>query len=104
MKSTLGKRWATLIEGASSVDTTHNRAWLTVALEVACDVPSPESDSSTRTSVQLQMMTAKLESGESASASELLSQWLSHGNISAEEEHLKQRIINVIQTNPEVVS
>ncbi len=104
MTSTLGKRWATLIEGASSADTTHNRAWLTVALEVACDVPSPESDSSTRTSVQLQMMTAKLENGESASASELLSQWLSHGDISAEEEHLKQRIINVIQTNPEVVS
>jgi uncharacterized protein YaiL (DUF2058 family) len=104
MTNTLGKRWATLIEGASSADTTHNRAWLTVALEVACDVPSPESESSTRTSVQLQMMTAKLENGESASASELLSQWLSHGNISAEEEHLKQRIINVIQTNPEVVS
>lgn len=105
LKQALGKRWTSLLDGVEDNQSTrHDRRWFTVALEVACDIQSPDSDSSLRTNVQLQMMTAKLENGESSSASELLSQWLLCGEITQEDEHLTQRLINVVENNPEVVA
>lgn len=101
----LGKRWSSIYTNASNSDTSrHDRQWLTVALEVACEMPSPEADSSTRSSVQLQMMTAKLESGEAPSPADILGDWLSHGEVKSSEHGLLQRVISVIDNKPGVLA
>ena len=101
-QAALGKRWVSAFD--KSLDkTTQGRHWLTVALEVVVDVPSPASDSSMRTDVQLRMMTAKLERGDSVSAQQLLEDWIAHGSVSKDEEPLLARVIHIIETQPEIV-
>jgi len=73
-------------------------------LEAATDIPSPQSDSSMRTNVQLTMMTAKLEKGESLSPAQLLEDWIAHGKVDDQETHLLERVVNVLDNNPEVVA
>ena len=82
----------------------HDRAWLTVALEVASGMPSPQSDASVRSSVQLQMMTAKLEQGEAPEAQEILSDWLQHGEVKEDESGLLQRVVTIIDNNPSMLA
>ena len=102
---TLGKRWSNLLTNASASNTPrHDRAWLTVALEVASDMPSPQSDVSVRSSVQLQMMTAKLEQGEAPEAQEILSDWLQHGEVKEDESGLLQRVVTIIDNNPSMLA
>ena len=67
-------------------------------------MPSPEADASIRSSVQLQMMTSKLEQGEAATAPDILADWLSYDSISEEDNHLLQRVVSVIDTHPEIVA
>ena len=101
----LGKRWSNLLTNASAADTPrHDRSWLTVALEVASDMPSPQADASIRSSVQLQMMTAKLEQGKAPEAEEILSDWLQHGEVKEGESGLLQRVITIIDKNPGVLA
>ncbi|BFT30005.1 hypothetical protein D210916BOD24_11810 [Alteromonas sp. D210916BOD_24] len=101
----VGKRWAVLFEQASS-DTSHkyDRHWLTVALEVATQMPSPDSDASVRSSVQLQMMTAKLEQGEAQTATDILTQWIGYDKVEQAEQALVGRVIVVLNAHPEVVA
>lgn len=102
---TLGKRWSNLLTNASASNTPrHDRAWLTVALEVASGMPSPQSDVSVRSSVQLQMMTAKLEQGEAPEAQEILSDWLQHGEVKEDESGLLQRVVTIIDNNPSMLA
>ncbi|MDO6567656.1 DUF349 domain-containing protein [Alteromonas sp. 1_MG-2023] len=98
----LGKRWKSALAKPSEVQ--QSRHWLTVALEAATDIPSPEHDSSMRTNVQLTMMTAKLEKGESLSPAQLLEDWIAHGKVDDEDTHLLERVVNVLDNNPEVVA
>eukprot|EP01093_Parvamoeba_rugata_P014473 TRINITY_DN46_c0_g1_i1.p1 TRINITY_DN46_c0_g1~~TRINITY_DN46_c0_g1_i1.p1 ORF type:complete len:943 (+),score=216.31 TRINITY_DN46_c0_g1_i1:26303-29131(+) len=98
----IGKRWKSAF--TKRVDNAQSRHWLTVALEVASDLPSPDSDNSARTNVQLSMMTARLEKGESVSANELLERWIGHGAIDNEEKALLDRVIHVIDNKPEVLA
>jgi hypothetical protein len=98
----LKKRWKSALSKPTPVQ--QSRHWLTVALEAATDLPSPESDSSMRTNVQLAMMTAKLEKGESLSPAQLLEDWIAHGKVDDQETHLLERIVNVLDNNPEVVA
>ena len=98
----LGKRWRSALSKPAPVE--QSRHWLTVALEAATDIPSPESDSSMRTNVQLTMMTAKLEKGESLSPGQLLEDWIAHGKVDDQETHLLERVVNVLDNNPEVVA
>ncbi len=105
LAETLGKRWASVLgQSNGSAAGQHDRQWLTVALEVATGMPSPEADASTRSSVQLQMMTAKLEKGEAATASDILADWLSYDSISEADNHLLQRVVAVIDAHPEIVA
>ena len=102
---TVGKRWSSLLrqsDGHASCQ--HDRQWLTVALEVATDMPSPAADASIRSSVQLQMMTAKLEQGQAATAPDILADWLSFDVLCEKDKHLAQRVIAVIDAYPEVVA
>jgi exonuclease SbcC len=102
---TLGKRWSNLLINAHTADTPrHDRTWLTVALEVASGMPSPQSDASVRSSVQLQMMTAKLELGEAPEAEEILHDWLLHGEVKKSESGLLQRVVTIINNNPSVLA
>ncbi|CAD5270541.1 conserved hypothetical protein [Alteromonas sp. 38] len=98
----LGKRWKSALSKPTPVQ--QSRHWLTVALEAATDIPSPKSDSSMRTNVQLTMMTAKLEKGESLSPAQLLEDWIAHGKVDDQETHLLERVVNVLDNNPEVVA
>ena len=98
----LGKRWKSALSKPAPVQ--QSRHWLTVALEAATDIASPESDSSMRTNVQLTMMTAKLEKGESLSPAQLLEDWIAHGKVADQETHLLERVVNVLDNNPEVVA
>ena len=66
-------------------------------------MPSPDADASIRSSVQLQMMTAKLEQGEAATAPETLADWLSYDSIREADNHLLQRVVAVIDAHPEIV-
>ncbi len=101
----LGKRWSALIEKPSGqVSPQHDRHWLTVALEVATQMPSPESDASIRSSVQLQMMTAKLEQGESQSAADILAQWLEFDHLKSADHQLANRVATILESRPEVVA
>ncbi|MCZ4239933.1 DUF349 domain-containing protein [Alteromonas macleodii] len=105
LAETLGKRWSSVLGQSTGNKTTqHDRQWLTVALEVATGMPSPEADASIRSSVQLQMMTSKLEQGEAATAPDILADWLSYDSISEEDNHLLQRVVSVIDTHPEIVA
>jgi len=105
LAETLGKRWASVLgQSNGSAAGLHDRQWLTVALEVATGMPSPEADAYTRSSVQLQMMTAKLEKGEAATASDILADWLSYDLISEADNHLLQRVVAVIDAHPEIVA
>ena len=104
LAETLGKRWSSVLGQSTGNKTTqHDRQWLTVALEVATGMPSPEADASIRSSVQLQMMTSKLEQGEAATAPDILADWLSYDSISEEDNHLLQRVVSVIDAYPEIV-
>ena len=103
----LGKRWSALVEQgaqATQTDTAHARQWLTVALEVITDMPSPENDASIRSSVQLQIMTAKLEQGSAPSASEILADWLLAGPIEGSDARLVSRLATVLDMHPEVLA
>lgn len=105
LAETLGKRWASVLGQSNGIAAgLHDRQWLTVALEVATGMPSPEADASTRSSVQLQMMTAKLEKGEAATASDILADWLSYDSISEADNHLLQRVVAIIDAHPEIVA
>jgi len=105
LAETLGKRWSSVLGQSTGNKTTqHDRRWLTVALEVATGMPSPDADASIRSSVQLQMMTSKLEQGEAATAPDILADWLSYDSISEEDNHLLQRVVSVIDTHPEIVA
>jgi len=105
LAETLGKRWSSVLGQSTGNKTTqHDRQWLTVALEVATGMPSPDADASIRSSVQLQMMTSKLEQGEAATAPDILADWLSYDSISEEDNHLLQRVVSVIDTHPEIVA
>jgi len=104
LAETLGKRWSSVLGQSTGNKTTqHDRQWLTVALEVATGMPSPEADASIRSSVQLQMMTSKLEQGEAATAPDILADWLAYDSISEEDNHLLQRVVSVIDAHPEIV-
>ena len=104
LAETLGKRWSSVLGQSTGNKTTqHDRQWLTVALEVATGMPSPDADASIRSSVQLQMMTAKLEQGEAATAPETLADWLSYDSIREADNHLLQRVVAVIDAHPEIV-
>ena len=101
----LGKRWsAFLSQSDGHIRMQHDRRWLTVALEVASNMPSPNAETSIRSSVQLQMMTAKLEQGEAATASEILADWLSYDVLEVKDNPLTQRVIAVVDAHPEVVA
>ncbi|GFD82458.1 hypothetical protein KUL118_53200 [Tenacibaculum sp. KUL118] len=101
----LGKRWSNLFQQSDGhIRLQHDRQWLTVALEVASHMPSPDADASIRSSVQLQMMTAKLELGESATASEILADWLSYDVLGVKDKIFTQRVIAIIDAHPEVVA
>jgi hypothetical protein len=50
------------------------------------------------------MMTAKLEKGEAATASDILADWLSYDSISEADNHLIQRVVAVIDAHPEIVA
>ena len=105
LAETLGKRWSSVLGQSTGNKTTqHDRQWLTVALEVATGMPSPDADASIRSSVQLQMMTSKLEQGEAATAPDILADWLSYDSISEEDNHLLQRVVSVIDAYPEIVA
>jgi hypothetical protein len=107
LKAKVGKRWTSLLEQAgdeTSSHVHHDRQWLTVALEVATDMPSPQSDASIRSSVQLQIMTAKLEQGEAPDAAALLSDWILVGPIENADKALVSRVTNVLASHPEVVA
>ncbi|MGE6418350.1 DUF349 domain-containing protein [Alteromonas macleodii] len=105
LAETLGKRWASVLSQSTGNKTTqHDRQWLTVALEVATGMPSPDADASIRSSVQLQMMTSKLEQGEAATAPDILADWLSYDSIREEDNHLLQRVVSVIDAHPEIVA
>ena len=105
LAETLGKRWSSVLGQSTGNKTTqHDRQWLTVALEVATGMPSPDADASIRSSVQLQMMTSKLEQGEAATAPDILADWLSYDSISEEDSHLLQRVVSVIDAHPEIVT
>lgn len=105
LAETLGKRWSSLLgQSTGSAMSQHDRQWLTVALEVAAGVPSPDADASIRSSVQLQMMTSKLEQGEAATASDILADWLSYDSIDKADKNLIQRVVAVIGANPEIVA
>jgi hypothetical protein len=105
LAETLGKRWSSVLGQSTGNKTTqHDRQWLTVALEVATGMPSPDADASIRSSVQLQMMTSKLEQGEAATAPDILADWLSYDSISEEDNHLLQRVVSVIDAHPEIVA
>jgi len=100
----LGKRWSGLFSQSDGCTRSqHDRRWLTVALEVASNMPSPDADTSIRSSVQLQMMTAKLEQGEAATASEILADWLSYDVLEVKDNALTQRVIAVVDAHPEMV-
>ncbi len=101
----LGKRWASVLgQSDGKANNQHDREWLTVALEVATGMPSPDADAPIRSSVQLQMMTSKLEQGEAATAPEILADWLSHDTVSNAENQQVQRVIAVLDAHPEIVN
>ncbi len=105
LAETLGKRWSSLLgQSTGSTASQHDRQWLTVALEVATGMPSPDSDASIRSSVQLQMMTSKLEQGEAATAPDILADWLSYDSIDKVDNNLLQRVVAVINAHPEIVA
>ncbi|GEA03584.1 hypothetical protein KUL17_24810 [Alteromonas sp. KUL17] len=104
LAETLGKRWSSVLGQSTGNKTTqHDRQWLTVALEVATGMPSPDADASICSSVQLQMMTSKLEQGEAATAPDILADWLSYDSIREADNHLLQRVVAVIDAHPEIV-
>tara|TARA_Y100000296_G_scaffold26325_1_gene30980 strand:- start:5541 stop:8387 length:2847 start_codon:yes stop_codon:yes gene_type:complete len=105
LKDVLGRRWANAIAQATAPSQHgYDRHWLTVALEASVDLPSPSSDTSIRSSVQLQMMTAKLEKGEALAPDELLFQWLTVDTLDTIEDSFARRVVAVIEKYPEVVA
>jgi len=101
----LGRPWVKPVKASDwQCKRPHEKAGPTVALEVATDMPSPAADASIRSSVQLQMMTAKLEQGQAATAPDILADWLSFDVLCEKDKHLAQRVIAVIDAYPEVVA
>ncbi|WP_414827657.1 DUF349 domain-containing protein [Alteromonas sp. H39] len=92
----LDKPWQDALR--SSEAATRDRQWLTTALEVILDLPSPQADTELRKTVQLALLTAKLERGESWEQDDLFAQWLSHGQVSQQELSLIPRINQCVDT------
>ncbi|WP_218310609.1 DUF349 domain-containing protein [Alteromonas antoniana] len=88
--SELDKTWQDALRGSDVAK--RERHWLTTALEVILDLPSGPADSELRKTVQLALLTAKLERGESWDKDDLLAQWLSHGKVGEQDLPLIPRI------------
>lgn len=86
----LDKPWQEALRGSDVAK--QDRRWLTTALEVILDLPSGQADTELRKTVQLALLTAKLERGESWDKDDLLAQWLSHGEVGQGELSLIPRI------------
>lgn len=69
-----------------------SRADLTLALEWAAGVVSPEAESARRQQVQMQLLSDKHNSGDNISQNQLLGRWLQHGPVQPEEQPLLARV------------
>lgn len=69
-----------------------SRADLTLALEWAAGVPSPQAETARRQQVQMLLLTDKHNSGESINQPQLLSRWLQFGAVAPEEQALLRRV------------
>lgn len=69
-----------------------SRADLTLALEWAAGVTSPETEQLRRQQVQMLLLSEKLNNGETVSMAQLLGRWLSHGPVAVAEQVLLQRV------------
>lgn len=69
-----------------------SRLELTLALEWAAGVASPEAEQPQRQQVQMQLLSDKLNQGEDVSMPQLLGRWLRHGPLQSDEQALLQRV------------
>jgi hypothetical protein len=65
---------------------------LTLALEWAAGVASPEAEQTRRQQVQMLLLTDKHNSGESINQPQLLSRWLQFGAVAPAEQALLRRV------------
>ncbi|MDC0603508.1 DUF349 domain-containing protein, partial [Aliiglaciecola sp.] len=77
---------------ASNQTPSHNRLQLNVMLDILSDRQSIASESELRQSLQLEMMSAKLQNGTESSQKDILNQWIQHGKVAESELYLLDRI------------
>ena len=61
-------------------------------LDILSDRQSIASESELRQSLQLEMMSAKLQNGIESSKKDILNQWIQHGKVAESELYLLDRI------------
>ncbi|WJG07843.1 DUF349 domain-containing protein [Aliiglaciecola sp. LCG003] len=69
-----------------------SRQDLTILMDILADVPSPDSERDRRKTLQLQVMTDKLQHGDALDKHELLCLWVQHGKLDADELPLLERV------------
>ena len=77
--------------------TSKERQWLTIAMEVIVGIEGDDSEQSLRQTVQLSMMTARLEKGEDWTVEGLLSEWLGAGSLTDKQIGLLERLALILE-------
>lgn len=76
----------------SSQTPRHNRLQLNVMLDILNEKESIAAESALRQTLQLEMMSDKLQNGIESSQKDILSQWIQHGKVDKSELYLLERI------------
>ncbi|MBP7547343.1 MAG: hypothetical protein KA754_05280, partial [Corallincola sp.] len=81
---------------ADVVPSGEERQALTIELELAAGLPSPDEDSALRQKIQLQRLKARLEQGSSSDLLPLVKRWLACGPLTGGDKPLVARLAKVL--------
>jgi hypothetical protein len=70
----------------------YSRAELNVLLDILAEQPSSKAELKNRSELQLKLMSAKLQHGETLNKQDLLSMWIQHGAVNSDEKPLLDRL------------
>ncbi len=68
-----------------------SRKELTIMMEILADLTSPDKDAEIRKTLQLKLMTSRLQDGENHDVTYLLQEWIKHGPLKSGEKTLLKR-------------
>ncbi len=80
-----------------SADISEQRRDITIRMEIVSGVDTPAEDASRKMEIQVQLLSEKLNEGETQSTLDLLNKWLSLGAIQAQDKALFARVSKAMQ-------